>query len=116
MEFAPPEELLDQPDGFFAGLVQQSRLRRDSILSAVSRRRSSVLCRTEPRLSSDGIHAVIDEVAAEAELSVEPTHKSAGNTVLLDNEASQSEEEQSELTPMALSSSSSSSSHIESVV
>ena len=40
VEFAAPDVLLDQP-GIFASLVSQARLKRESVVSAAVRRRSS---------------------------------------------------------------------------
>eukprot|EP00730_Choanoeca_flexa_P003771 TRINITY_DN11495_c0_g1_i5.p1 TRINITY_DN11495_c0_g1~~TRINITY_DN11495_c0_g1_i5.p1 ORF type:complete len:925 (+),score=222.82 TRINITY_DN11495_c0_g1_i5:170-2776(+) len=40
MEFAPPDELLDN-DGIFSALVAQARLKRESVVAAAQRRRSS---------------------------------------------------------------------------
>jgi hypothetical protein len=40
VEFAAPDELLDQP-GIFSSLVSQARLKRESVVSAAVRRRSS---------------------------------------------------------------------------
>ena len=40
VEFAAPDVLLEQP-GIFASLVSQARLKRESVVSAAVRRRSS---------------------------------------------------------------------------